>query len=171
MMQKLLINSLGLGLVLFLGGCGGGPNDLPELGEVTGKVTIDGNPAKNVVVTFTPEGANEGRGSRGVTNEEGVYTLEYSKEEMGAKVGPHIVKISTPPPAEEEDCSKVPEESEFVDPIPPKYNVDAVDNPEMKKEVKAGPNEFNFEIKSDPGASAKRTTAPPRRAAPDVCGE
>lgn len=170
MMQKLLMHSLGLSLVLFLGGCGG-VDDLPELGEVTGKVTIDGNPAKNVVVTFTPEGANEGRPSRGVTNEEGIYTLEYSKQETGAKIGPHIVRISSTAPAEEEDCSKVPEESQFVDPIPPKYNVDAVDNPEMKKEVVAGPNEFNFDIKSDPSASAKRKTAPSRQVGPDVCGE
>ena len=37
-------------------GCGeGAPSDTPELGSVTGTVTMDGKPLANVTVTFEPE--------------------------------------------------------------------------------------------------------------------
>ena len=35
-------------------GCGGAPDDRPDLGEVSGVVTLDGAPVENAVVQFTP---------------------------------------------------------------------------------------------------------------------
>ncbi len=46
-------------------GCGGG--DMPELGDVSGKVTLDGKPLVGINILFTPE---KGRPAGGVTDEE-----------------------------------------------------------------------------------------------------
>lgn len=71
-------------------GCGGG-GDVPKLGSVTGTVKIDGQPAPNVMVNFTP--VDGGRPSSGVTDSSGVYKLTYSSSDMGAVLGKHTVKI------------------------------------------------------------------------------
>ncbi|WP_013627735.1 hypothetical protein [Rubinisphaera brasiliensis] len=77
---------------LFLTGCGGG-GDTPDLGKVYGKVTIDGNPAASVLVTYTP--AAGGRQSIGETGPDGSYQLVYSSDNMGAIIGEHNVTISS----------------------------------------------------------------------------
>jgi len=81
---------LSVSLVGTLSGCGGS-TDGPALGSVSGTVTIDGAPASNVTVTFTP--AEGGRASTGSTNSSGDYTLTYSPSESGAVVGNHTVTI------------------------------------------------------------------------------
>lgn len=127
-------------------GCGGG-SDKPELGQVSGKVTMDGKPLPKVVVTFNPE---DGRPSLGETDDQGQFTMMYLGE-PGAKVGKHVVSISTPPPENAEDggCEEPGEEGQFLDPIPLRYNAEAVDNPEMNVEVKPGDNTFEFKLTSD----------------------
>ena len=38
-------------------GCGGGtPDDQPDIGQVTGVVTVDGSPKADIIVAFQPEG-------------------------------------------------------------------------------------------------------------------
>ncbi|MBR9800668.1 hypothetical protein GYB59_02745 [bacterium] len=76
---------------LFLVGCGGG-GDTPELGTVSGTVTIDGKPAGDVLVTFAP--TSGGRQSTGETGDDGSYRLVYSTDEMGAMIGEHTVIIA-----------------------------------------------------------------------------
>lgn len=80
-------------LVLHLTGCG--PSG-PELGTVEGTLTIDGEPASGVRVTFMPEG--EGRPSSGTTDGSGHYELAYSSSHMGALPGKHAVGITPPEP-------------------------------------------------------------------------
>ena len=58
-------------LSLALGGCGSG-DDRPELGQVTGTITMDGTPLTGTVVVFSPD---NGRPSRGKTDAEGKYEL------------------------------------------------------------------------------------------------
>ena len=152
------------GLAVGFSGCGGGGSDTPDLGDVNGTVTLDGKAAPNLTVTFQP---TEGRPSSGVTNESGEYTLKYSPSETGAKVGEHLVTISSNPPEQDGDCCEPPAE-DFVDPIPPKYNTDAANNSEMKKTVEAGSNTFDFPLKSDPNA-AKNKPSSARRNAGDCC--
>ena len=77
--------------VAMLAGCGGG-YDGPPVGSVAGTVTIQGKPAPDVVVEFTP--TEGGRGSTGTTDDSGQYELIYSSNKMGAQVGKHTVKIS-----------------------------------------------------------------------------
>ncbi|MCA9015149.1 MAG: hypothetical protein KDA74_06495 [Planctomycetaceae bacterium] len=119
-------------LSLCCAGCGEGtPSDTPDLGRVSGTVTMDGKPLANVAVTFEPE---TGKPSFGRTDESGHYELVY-KNEQGAKVGQHTVRVTTPTEGPE-DTGK--------DPIPAKYNTKST----LKKEVKQGANEINLELTS-----------------------
>lgn len=152
--------------LLALVGCGGGaPADMPELGEVSGVIKVDGEPQANILVSFQPE---QGRPSMGVTDENGEYTLKYTQAESGAKVGKNLVTISTKPPEESstEGCG-CSEDEGFLDPIHPKYNTEAIDNPEMTVEVKLGSQEFNFDVTTDPSAR----TSGSRQRAPRCCCE
>lgn len=120
-------------VALLCAGCGGGsPSDTPELGEVTGVVTMDGTPMANVTVTFVPE---SGKPSFGGTDSEGHYTLVYNQNEQGAMIGQHTVRVTSP--------SEGPQD-EGKDPIPAKYNYKST----LKKEVKAGSNEINLDLTS-----------------------
>ena len=114
-------------------GCGGG--DLPELGTVMGKVTLDGKPLAGVMVQFHP--LAEGRPGSGVTDKEGNYVLKYNDGAKGTKVGPNKVEINTVWP----DGEPGPEQTET---IPPKYNSAST----LKEVVKKGSNTFNFELQS-----------------------
>jgi hypothetical protein len=64
-----------------------------DVAPVSGTVTLDGIPLKSASVTFQPK--EGGRPSYGVTNEQGRYVLEYSMNELGAKVGACTVRITT----------------------------------------------------------------------------
>ena len=81
-------------LALVAAGCGGGRKIVP----VSGVVTFNGQPAKNVVVTFQPLGEkvedNPGRGSSAYTDENGRFTLVYDGEKPGALTGKHRVRIT-----------------------------------------------------------------------------
>jgi hypothetical protein len=65
----------------------------PALGLVHGRVTLDGKPLADAIVTFTPEG--RGRNSTAFTNSDGTYSLNYIRDIQGAAVGWHTVRIST----------------------------------------------------------------------------
>jgi len=78
---------------VLLVGCGAG--DPFALAPVTGTVTIDGLPAANVVVTFTPA-ANDstaivGPFSSAITDDKGKFTLKSKQGSLGAVVGVHSV--------------------------------------------------------------------------------
>jgi hypothetical protein len=95
-------------------------------------VTLDGQPLVNADITFQPEDAP--RGSTGRTDADGRYELAYKRGQMGAIVGPHIVRIEfstevvrNPPP------------------IPARYAAKS----ELHPEVKPGDNNLDFDLKSD----------------------
>lgn len=117
-------------------GCGGGAgSDQPDLGTVTGVVTMDGDPLSGVTVTFTP---TEGRPSNGVTDEAGKYELGYLRDIKGAVIGTHSVSITTPQEA------PTPPGQKYKDPIPAKYNAQTT----LTEEVKAGDNTIDFKLES-----------------------
>lgn len=126
--------------VLFAG-CSGGPSDTPEVGLVSGTVTLDGQPAANLQVAFQPE---SGRPSLGRTDSAGKYTLSYSASTTGAKVGKGLFKISTavPESGDEESGEDVPET------LPKRYNVEAGKNPDMAKEIVVGEQTIDFVLES-----------------------
>jgi hypothetical protein len=126
---------------LIVAGCGGS-----GLGEVTGKVTLDGQPLAGAIVTFYPQ---EGRPSIGMTDSEGNYELGFTASEKGAVVGKHTVRITTGAGEDREDESGEDEDQEegadFADPtIPAKYNSKS----ELTREVTSGSNEFDFDLQS-----------------------
>lgn len=133
-------------MLAMLCGCGGGDKG-PERGEVEGVVTLDGQPLAGAVVMFAPQaspGKESGSTSVGVTDSAGKYTLSYSGDKTGAVIGTHLVRITTGRIADEDEGTPaVPEK------VPVQYNSGAAANPDMKREVKAGRNELNFELKSE----------------------
>jgi hypothetical protein len=83
-----------VGLFLAVGavrpGCGPAEN-LPECAPVSGKVTINGQPLSNAMITFHPEkGENRGQAA---SDAEGKYTLTTYASEDGAVVGKHTVTV------------------------------------------------------------------------------
>ena len=70
----------------------------------------------------------------GVTDADGNYTLNYIRDVQGAAVGRHSVRITAGDPV-----TGKPE------PVPARYNVKT----ELRKEVKAGENEINFDLPSN----------------------
>lgn len=120
-------------------GCSGG--DTPDLGKVTGKVTLDGKPVAGANIQFYP--TEGGRASSAVSDDSGQYELTYKGDLKGAKVGPHVVSVTTAmsPEGEPGDENYKPGQEET---IPEKYQGDS----ELKVDVKAGDNEIPLELKS-----------------------
>lgn len=113
-------------------GCGGGP-EVPTLGTVSGKVSVDGNPLPGVVVTFEP--VDGGRSSSGKTDEEGNYSLSYNATSKGALIGKHRVMVTTPTDAPDPS-------GQNKDPIPEHYNLKTT----LEKDVEAGDNSIDLEL-------------------------
>jgi hypothetical protein len=124
---------------VLLTGCGRG--DRPELGYVTGQVTMDGEPLGNIIVKMKPE---KGREAAVRADDNGNYDMEYLPGVKGTKVGPNTVTFEWP--LGYEGPTKA---------IPRKYT--GIDSP-LKIDVKPGRNVFNFDLESDP--NAPKTSGP-----------
>lgn len=120
-------------------GCGGSTG--PELSEVTGKVTLDGQPLAKVSLQFTPESPG-GSPSYGVTDSEGSYELQFSSDRSGAMPGKHRVEILPVEP--ETDDSGKPVEGAVVVTIPVKYSQPG----SLTADVQAGNNSIDFALDS-----------------------
>ena len=71
-------------------GCG--KPQLP-LGQVRGRLTLDGKPITKARIWFEPVAG--GRPSFGESDRTGYYTLRYNARRMGALPGEHTVTVST----------------------------------------------------------------------------
>jgi hypothetical protein len=121
---------------LAVSGCGGGgAGDLPDLGRVSGTVTIDGEPTPDVSVMFSP--IQGGRASSGVTDSNGNYVLHFNATTEGAVVGSHNVHISSHVDFDPNDPN--------APMMPPEGNVPSdYKNIEKQAEVKAGENDIDL---------------------------
>lgn len=126
------------GLVLL--GCGSG-DDTPPLGEVTGTITLDGQPLEGVIVVFKPE---VGRAATGTTDAQGKYTLEFSYGLSGCKVGPSSVYLEWPLGSTKAKA------------LSPRYTTKS----ELKADVKEGSNTLDFALQSDSATPAKNLVIP-----------
>lgn len=74
--------------------------ELPDLGKVSGTVTLNGTPLANATVRFNPMSTDPHKqnlkiaSSVGITDKDGKYTLIYIEGVNGAAVGKHLVQIS-----------------------------------------------------------------------------
>jgi hypothetical protein len=148
-------------LCLTYAGCG---ESGPELGAVTGVVTLDGKPYPNALVTFTPK--DGGPASTGVTDASGAYEL-LCLDRKGAPLGQHQVSVTTisqtvlteyPEVATSSDNEAYEKQAtgstaaEYAaaapaqpkEPIPAKYNAQST----LLEEVKSGGNVINLELTS-----------------------
>lgn len=112
-----------------MGALGCSRGDLPELGKVSGTVTLDGQPLSGAIVMFQPA---SGRPAFGNTDESGNYDVSFTGDVKGAVVGKSSVHIFWP---DGEPGSK---------PIPAKYNAKS----EITKDVAGGSNTFDFALES-----------------------
>lgn len=134
-----------LGALLCLPGCGSSKPSLPRAG-VSGSVTVNGQPASNLLIAFVPEGNVKGPRSSALVTD-GKYSLD---EASGPLVGPMRVEITTALEEDEPRDGKV--KSFTLERIPAQYNV----NSQLKAPIKAdGPNTFDFSLQV-PGTVAAR---------------
>mgnify|MGYP003662987241 CR=1 FL=1 len=124
-------------LFLTIVGCGGQAGDQPDLGSVTGTVTLDEKPLAGVVVVFSPE---KGRSSVGTTDSDGKYELIYVGDTKGANIGTHKISITTAL-GETADEGAAP----VKETIPAKYNTQTT----LTEEVKAGDNVIDLKLTSN----------------------
>jgi hypothetical protein len=134
-------------LALSLSGCGKG-----GYASVSGVVTLDGKPARHVMVMFQPMASKDkpepGRGSTTFTDEQGRFTLKTDDGKPGAAVGKHKVRISSVyseklkgyelwEPGVNEPTKSV------ADPIPPEWNSESNKEFEVPS---GGTDQANFNI-------------------------
>lgn len=127
-----------MAILLLVAGCQ--KTDQPPLGTVHGLVTLDGQPLTNAIVYFSPDGG--GRVSQDMTDSKGEFDLVYIGSTLGAKTGPHSVRITTAYDGFDQASGQTVERPEVV---PKRYNGTQT---ELKAEVKPGRNTINFDLKS-----------------------
>jgi len=124
--------------MLRAGGDPGGDGDVRP-GTEAGEDPFLGQPLVDAVVTFEP--GTVGAPSRAITDSRGHYQLRYSREILGAKVGQHVVSVSTfraaNPDAE-------PPRPVVAERVPPRFNGDT----ELRADVAAGGNRIDFTLQS-----------------------
>lgn len=130
---------------LSLPGCGSCKPPLPRA-NVSGAVTVNGQPASNLLIAFVPQGNIKGPRSSALVTD-GKYSLE---EKSGPLVGLMRVEITT---ALEEDEPRGGKVKPFApERIPAQYNA----NSQLSAPITAdGPNKFDFSLQV-PGAVAVR---------------
>ena len=121
-----------LALISLAVGCDQGP----QVGQVTGVISYKGRPMKGIEVSFDPVAT--GRRSKAVSGASGNYELRYTRQDMGALVGDHQVRVSWPVQGQE-DLRK---RRKF--PIPASYNTKST----QTFVVKSGSNTFDLDIEA-----------------------
>ena len=84
------------GLLVILASVGGCSSQRgPEIVEVSGIVTRDGQPVPDLFLNFLPEDHRYGRPSSAMTDANGRFRLEYGRDpKYGAQVGQHTVFVT-----------------------------------------------------------------------------
>ena len=115
-----------------------GCNQGPPLGQVSGKVTLDGEPVPQATLTFSH--AN-GRTAFARTDESGAYELKFTDGREGALLGENHVSIETSRAGTDAEGNFV----EYPETIPAKYNKES----EITKVIEPGEQTIDFDLSSD----------------------
>ena len=145
--SKLFYARLGMLLACAaMSGCAGPPGaDYGSLGlvEISGTITLDGQPLSNAMVQFVDADQTY---CTGVTDSSGHYTMMLDSRKSGVIPGDKTVRISSRVPAgegaEEEDPDAKPTEPEKV---PACYNKDS----KLQIKVTESDSDMDFDLKSD----------------------
>ncbi len=150
-------HAFGVGLVLalaMLSGCESKPQAAyGSLGlvSVSGRVTLNGQPLANAVITF--DDVQDGTFSYGQTDSGGHYTLQLDSDMRGVKPGKKIVRISTARKIlglnSSEEAGESSVDGDAVKPevakerVPDKY----YKNSELTAEVSSSKRTFHFDLR------------------------
>ena len=104
----------------------------PELAPVSGRVTLNGKPLENADVVFQPDNGKSPAIAR--TDADGRYELAYKRGVMGGPVGQNTVQIRV---------------SRELVRNPPHIAARFNSQSELRREVKAGQNEFDFDVTTE----------------------
>ncbi len=135
---------------LLLAGCGGGGNDGPPLGRVTGTITVNQTPVAGLTVYFEPMDTTDGATAMGVTDENGRYTLTSPGNQPGAVVGKNLIRVQgRMASASDEMLAEIAadqgvtvEELKKLPVVPPEHN----EQSQRVVTVEAGSNKFDFDL-------------------------
>ncbi|MCA9013132.1 MAG: hypothetical protein KDB01_25450 [Planctomycetaceae bacterium] len=143
---KMVSTVSALTMLAMLCGCSN-TGDRPELGEVSGIVTLNGEPLPYAGVHFRPESG--GRTASGYTGADGKFEstyLKYPNQVMGAKVGSnHVVITTNVDPSDLEGVSRkdLDEDAIREEKVPECYRGPGSI---LKVDVKEGRNSLAFEL-------------------------
>ena len=142
---RFILNIGSILCIVLLIGCGGNSN----LGDVSGKVTINGDPLPDAFITFKPT-RFEGVGGKtfGKTASDGTYYIVASENESGAYIGENLVRIKI---GDVKSEGGVIEET-----VPAIYSSKS----ELLVEVKSGSITFDFELNSTASSKIDRQVDP-----------
>jgi hypothetical protein len=101
----------------------------PELAPVSGRVTLSGKPLEKADIVFQPDSGKPPASGR--TDADGRYELAYKRGVMGGPVGQNTVRIRV---------------SRELVRNPPKIAARFNTQSELRREVKSGQNEFDFDV-------------------------
>ena len=110
-----------LGLLVAASGCG-----RLDLINVSGRLTYKGQPVPSTRVKFVP--ADNSRPSHGLTDDNGNFTLKYSRTQTGIRRGPYTVVLKYEVSAEEELHEIPPKASKELKAVIEKYKDPATSN-------------------------------------------
>ncbi|MCA9015337.1 MAG: carboxypeptidase regulatory-like domain-containing protein [Planctomycetaceae bacterium] len=136
-------------LLILSAGCGGSINadySNLDLVDVSGTVTLDGQPLSGATVVFE---AGDGTYSSGVTDDSGNFTLMFNTEKSGCLTGDKIVRIQFKTDSENPDEEAEGEGGTSQQPklkIPEQYNKKST----LQATVDANHTTFTFDLKSKP---------------------
>ena len=120
------------GLALLLAsGCGG--SGIPTA-PVSGTITLNGQPAPGVEVTFVPKAKM--RPSVAVTDAEGYYEAQFVSRQSGVPLGPCVVQFA------------IYRNGNYMrNYLPAEFNENAAENPELNLDVPDEGVVFDYDIK------------------------
>ena len=116
-------------------GCGGGTN----LKEISGQVTLDGQPIESGSITFVPEGKGTAEGANLVG---GKYTVSVSPGKLKVSISATRPHPTEKVPDANPDAPMVPKMVQY---IPAKYN----EATELTITVEKGGSTHDFQLKSN----------------------
>ncbi len=118
-------------------GCGGAAG--PELGRLSGTVTLDGKPLANARIVFQPTGQLASP-SVSDTAEDGAFELRFNRDRKGVLPGSHQIRVTTARVVT--DASG--KETDVQEVLPAKYNAKT----ELTYDVKTGSNQLDLKLES-----------------------